>query len=222
MITLSHIKKHPQIQEFIRQTDVVLTDLSYTDHGIRHSNLVARRAKQIAEDLKLSQREGELAAIGGFCHDMGNFLSRPRHNYYGALLFHQVFSGKMDDRELVTVIQAIANHDEHKEMLSFSSPVGAIVVLADKSDVHRSRVTATTLREIKSDIHDRVNYATKSSKIEVDRKKKRIILTLRIDTSFVQIMEYFEIFTERMVMCRKAAAFLGHSFGLIINKFKLM
>lgn len=219
-MTLSQVKKHPQILEFIKQTEIALAALSYTDHGFRHSNLVADRARTIASEIGLSQKEGELAAIAGFCHDMGNFLSRTYHNYLAPLLFHQVFQKDFNPKELAVIMQAIANHD--KEEMNFTNSVSAVLVLADKSDVHRSRVLNKVLEEIKTDIHDRVNYATKDSHLKIDKKKKRITLTLKIDTNFVPIVEYFEIFTERMVFCRKAAQYLGYSFGLVINNFKLL
>ena len=219
MITLSQVKKHPQILEFIKQTEITLVELSYTDHGLRHSNLVADRARTIAKEIGLSKKEGELAAIAGFCHDMGNFLSRSLHNYFAALLFQQIFDNDFDPKELVTIMQAIANHDKKQDDMSFASPVSALVVLADKSDVHCSRVIVKVMKEIKADIHDRVNHATKSCCLKIDKEKKRITLTLKIDTNFVPIMEYFEIFTERMVFCRKAAEYLGYDFGLVINKF---
>ncbi len=222
MLTLSKIKKDPQILEFIKQTEKVLAALSYTDHGFRHANLVADRARKIAREIGLNKEEEEMAAIAGFCHDMGNFLSRTLHNYFGALLFHQVFQNQFQPQKLVTIMQAISNHDKRIEDMSFANAVSAIVVLSDKSDVHRSRVIAKNIEEIKTDIHDRVNYATRMSSIEADKKKKRITLTLKIDTNFVPIMEYFEIFTERMVFCRKAAESLGYDFGLIINKFRLL
>ncbi len=222
MMTLSEIKKHPQISEFIKQTERVLSDLLYTDHGFRHANLVADRAEMIVKQIGIDKREGELAAIAAFCHDMANFMSRTYHNYFGALLFHQVFSQDFKPNELSVVMQAIANHDKRIEDISFGSLASAVVVLADKSDVHRSRVTVKVMDKIKTDIHDRVNYATRASSLKVDKNKKRIILTLRIDTNFVPIMEYFEIFTQRMVFCREAANFLGYDFGLVINKFKLL
>lgn len=243
MITLAKVKKNLQILEFIKSTENALADLSYTDHGLRHSNLVAVRARAIAKEIGLTEREGELAAIAGFCHDMGNFLSRTYHNYFGALLFHQVFQDEAEPKELVTITRAIANHDKNIEGVAFASPISAVAILADKSDVHRSRVVVTEMEEIKADIHDRVNYATRASRLTVDpvrgykggveaqskrtsngveEKKKRITLTLRIDTNFVPIMEYFEIFTDRMVFCRKAAEYLGYNFGLIINKFRLL
>lgn len=220
MITLSQVKKNPQILEFIKQTETALAALSYTDHGFRHSNLVADRARTIAKEIGLNKREQELAAIAAFCHDMGNFLSRHLHNYLAAMLFHQVFSKDSEADDIAIISQAIANHD--KEEMSFINPIPAVVVLADKSDVHRSRVITKFIDEIKTDIHDRVNYATKESHLKIDRAKKRITLTLKIDTNFVPIVEYFEIFTERMVFCRKAAKYLGYDFGLVINKFRLL
>ncbi len=214
------VKNNPQILEFIKQTEVSLAALSYTDHGLRHSKVVSDRAFQIAKAIGISEKEGELAAIAGFCHDMGNFLSRTYHHYLGAMLFHQVFSKEFNPQDLVLVLQAISNHDRNE--MSFTNAVSALVVLADKSDVHRSRVITTALDKIKADIHDRVNFSTRSSSLNVDKKKKRITLTLKIDTNFTPIMEYFEIFTGRMVYCRRAAEYLGYNFGIVINKIRLL
>ena len=222
MMTLDKVKGNLQVSEFIRQTESVLAALSYTDHGFRHTNLVASRARRISQEIGLNKKEEEMSAIAGYCHDMGNFLSRSLHNYLGALLFHQVFQNDFEPQELVTIMQAISNHDKRMEDMSFASAVSAVVVLADKSDVHRSRVIVKDMKEIKADIHDRVNYATRASSLAVDKRRKRITLTLRIDTNFVPIMEYFEIFTDRMVFCRKAAESLGYDFGLIINRFRLL
>ena len=220
MITLKEVKSNPQILEFINQTEESMRALSYTNHGLRHSSVVAQRATQIVKEIGLGEREGELAAISGFCHDMGNFMTRNLHHHMGAILFGQVFSGKMDPKELAIVMQAISTHD--KDEMNFTDNVSAILVLADKSDVDRSRVNETDMREIKSDIHDRVNYAARESKIKVNKEKKNITLTLKIDTNFCPIIEYFEVFTERMTFCRKAAQFLGYDFGLVINKFRLL
>lgn len=222
MFNLSDVKKNPQILEFIKKTESTLAALSYTDHGLRHVNIVSDRAKIIAEEIGLSEREGELASIAGFCHDMGNFISRSHHNYFAALLFNQVFSKEIEAKEMADVMQAIANHDKQQEDMSFASSISAVVVLADKSDVHRSRVTGRKMEDIKSDIHDRVNYATTNCNLKFDKAKKRITLTLKIDVNIVPIMEYFEIFTDRMVFCRLAAKYLGYNFGLVINNFKLL
>ena len=222
MLTLSQVKKNQQVLEFIRQTETTLAALSFTDHGLRHANLVADRAKTIAKEIGLNENNQGLAAIASFCHDMGNFISRSHHNYFASLLFYQVFNKDFVAQDLVTIMQAIANHDKSQEDMSFASPISAIVVLADKSDVHRSRVISQKMEDIEKDIHDRVNYATKESRLRVDKAKKRITLTLKIDTNIVPIMEYFEIFTDRMVFCRLAAQYLGYNFGLIINKFRLL
>lgn len=220
MVTLSQVKQNSQILEFIKQTEKTLAALSYTDHGLRHANLVADRARNIAKEVGLSKDDQELAAIASFCHDMGNFLSRTYHHYLASLLFHQVFNNQFKPEEISKIMQAIANHD--KAEMNFSNSVSAVVVLADKSDVDRSRVIVQKIEQIKTDIHDRVNYATKDSSVKIDKVKKRITLILKIDTNFVPIIEYFEIFTDRMVFCRKAAEFLGYKFGLVINKFRLL
>ncbi|MFH0856516.1 MAG: HD domain-containing protein [bacterium] len=216
MLTLSDIKKNPQVLEFIKQTEISLNALSYTEHGLRHAELVTARAREIANRIGLEKREVELAEIAGFVHDMGNFLSRTYHNYLASLLFHQIFMDDFPPAEIAIIMQAIANHD--KEEMKFTSAISAVVVLADKSDVHYSRVTD----DGDDDIHDRVNRATELSRLKIDKNKKRIILNLQINTSSVSVMEYFEIFTERMVYCRKAAEFLGYDFGLVINNFKLL
>jgi len=135
-----------------------------------------------------------------------------------------VFKNEFPIAQVSEIMQAIASHDSnhYKEEMNFSSPVSAILVIADKSDVRRERVYTKDLREIKRDIHSRVNYATYWSKLKIDKKKRKITLTLKIDTKFVPIIEYFEIFTQRMVYCRQAAKYLGYKFGLLINNFKLL
>jgi metal-dependent HD superfamily phosphatase/phosphodiesterase len=220
MLKLSEVIKNPFVIEFLRQTEIALEALEYTEHGFFHADLVAKRAKYLAKEIGLSKREIELAAIAGYCHDFGNFMGRTQHHYWGALLFHQIFQNFFDPKEISLIIQAIANHD--KEEMKFSNKISAIVVLADKSDVRRSRVIDKNWREIKKDVHDRVNFATTKNQLKVDKKRKRIILNLKIDTKLVPIMEYFEIFTERMVYCQKAARFLGYKFNLIINNTKLL
>lgn len=220
MLTLSQVINHPQIKEFLKQTALSLAALAYTEHSFRHADLVGKRALSLAAKIGLVQRQQELAGIAGYCHDMGNFLGRTQHHYWGALLFHQIFQEQLLAKELSLVIQAITNHD--KEEMKLTNKISAIVVLADKSDVHRSRVITRSLEEIKKDIHDRVNYATTRAKLRVDENKKAITLLLRIDTKFVPVMEYFEIFTLRMAYCREAAKFLGYKFNLVINNFRLL
>ena len=220
MMTLSQVKKNPQIAEFVNQSAISLTFEGYTDHGLSHLDLVADRARNIAKEIGLSQKEQELSAIAAFCHDTGNFLWRTNHHYFGALLFHQVFQNDFPAKALFFIMQAIANND--KKEMKFSNPVSAFWVLVDKSEVRRSRVLVKNIDKIKADIHDRVNYATTMSKLGVNKEKKVISLVLKIDTSFVPVIEYFEIFTERMAYCREAARYLGYKFGLVINNFKLL
>ena len=224
MITFAKIKNNSHLLEFIKQSERALKNEGYTNHGLAHVQLVADRARTVAREMGLSKEEQEMAAISGFCHDMGNFLSRSYHQYFGALLFYQVFKNEFPIAQVSEIMQAIASHDSnhYKEEMNFSSPVSAILVIADKSDVRRERVYTKDLREIKRDIHSRVNYATYWSKLKIDKRKKKITLTLKIDTKFVPIIEYFEIFTQRMVYCRQAAKYLGYKFGLLINNFKLL
>jgi uncharacterized protein len=225
MLTLQKIKKNLQVLEFIKQSEISLKALGYTEHGLRHANLVAGRAQEMAQEIGLNKRKQELAALAGFCHDMGNFLGRSHHHYWGALLFHQLFSVQGEEadfnpQEMTWIMQAISNHDKYD--MKLTNPISAIVILADKSDVHRFRVRSQAKSKIREDLHDRVNYATTKSQIKVDKAKKKINLTLKIDTNFCSIMEYFEIFTERMSYCRQAAEYLGYRFSLIINNFKLL
>lgn len=220
MLNLNQVKKNSKVLEFIKQTEKSLKASGYTEHGLDHSNLVAKRARKIAKEIGLSEKEQELSAIAGFCHDMASFVSRNKHHYFGALLFHQVFQNDFSPQEISKIMRAISMHD--RDEMELSNPISATLILADKSDVHRSRVLVKKMNRIKADIHDRVNFATTMSKLLVDKKKKRITLILKIDTNFVPVIEYFEIFTQRMVYCRQAAQYLGYQFGLVINNFKLL
>ncbi len=220
MLNFRQIKNHPQVLEFIKQSELSIKALDYTEHGLRHANLVAQEAQKLAKKIGLSKQGQELVAIAGFCHDMGNFLGRTQHHYWGALLFHQIFQNDFSPRELTWITQAIVNHDKYT--MKLTSPISAIVVLADKSDVHRERVASRSMEKIRADIHDRVNYAVTRSDLKIDKAKKQIMLILKIDRKFVPIMEYFEIFTDRMAYCRRAANYLGYKFSLVINNFKLL
>jgi len=219
-LKLKKVVNDPRIVEFIKQSDKVLEVEGYTEHGLRHIGLVATRARYIARKVGLTKREQELAAIAGYTHDIGNFLGRTQHHYWSALLFSQLYLEKYNHHEIIAIMQAIANHD--KDEMKLSSALSAVVVIADKSDVNRERVLVKGIKNVQQDIHDRVNYATTESKLVVSTKKKEIKLALKIDSEFVPIMEYFEIFTDRMSYCRKAAAFLGFKFALEINKVKLL
>ncbi|MFA5022448.1 MAG: HD domain-containing protein [Patescibacteria group bacterium] len=222
-LTLDLVKQNPKIKDFVNQTERYLNALGYTDHGTRHINIVADRAKSLAHKLGLSEREQELASIAGYCHDMGNFLGRTQHHYWASFLFSQVFLNEVDNpNDVSTIIQAIVSHD--KDELKIVNKVTAVLILADKSDVHRSRVKNHKMRQNdpQEDIHDRVNYAVIDNDLIVDPKKKIITLRMQLDTKFSAPLEYFEIFTERMAFCRIAAEYLSYKFGLEINNFKLL
>ena len=219
-MNISQIKKNHIFLEFIKQAENSLSVLGYTEHGLKHATLVSERCRMLAREIDLSDNKQELSEIAGICHDIGNFLSRTNHHYFGALLFSQIFGNDFEPEDLAIIMQAISNHD--KDEMKFANPVSAILVLADKSDVRRSRVLLKDMNKIKADIHNRVNFATNFSKLVVSKKNKTITLNLKINTKFVPIMEYFEIFTERMAYCRKAAEYLGYKFCLVINNFKLL
>lgn len=219
-LTLTEVKTNLAIKNFIKQTEKYLDAFGYTDHGFRHINIAADRAKAIGKKIGISAREQELAAIAAYCHDMANFLGRDQHHYWAALLFFQIFLSEADNPDDVsTIAQAIVSHD--KQDLKIISKVSALLVLADKSDVHRSRVR-TKIRPTQFDIHDRVNYAVIGNDLLIDPRKRLITLRLKLDTKFSAPLEYFEIFTDRMTFCRLAAQYLGYKFSLEINRFKLL
>ncbi len=220
MVTLKDVTSNPLIQEYTHQTGEYMKFVGYTDHGLAHAEIVAQRARAVAKAAKLQPREQELAAIAGYCHDMGNFLGRTQHHYWGGLLFGQTFQSRMEPKELTTVMQAIVAHD--KDEIKIPSLVAACLILADKSDVRRSRVFDGSPQNRAADIHDRLNYATTGNEFVVDSKKKTVTLKVKIDTALAPVMEYFEIFTERMEYSRKAGERLGFKFGLVINHFKLL
>lgn len=220
-LTLKLVKENPKIQDFIKQTEKYLDSMGYTDHGQRHINIASDRAKSIAKKIGMSVREQELSAIAAYCHDMGNFLGRTQHHYWAALLFSQVFLNEADNpNDVSTIAQAIVSHD--KDDLKIVSKVTAVLILADKSDVHRSRVKKSKSQNLKKDIHDRVNYAIIDNSLIVKPTSKIITLRLKLDLKFSAPLEYFEIFTERMAFCRVAAKYLGYKFSLEINNFKLL
>jgi len=194
--------------------------IGFTDHGFGHAKVVSERAEYLAKACKLPKREQELARIAGWCHDMGNFMGRTQHHYWGAILFGQAMQSKINPGELTAVMQAIANHD--KEDITIPSALTACVVIADKSDVRRNRVFDKTKKNLGQDIHDRVNHAVTSNQLKVDLKKKTITLLLKIDTRRSSIEEYFEIFAERMSYCRHAAEVLGCKFGIVVNKVQVL
>jgi metal-dependent HD superfamily phosphatase/phosphodiesterase len=175
----------------------------------------------VASKVGLDESETEYAGIAGFCHDMGNFLGRDLHHHWASLLFHQVFSSQINDIEgMVKIMQAISNHDKDEAKLVNNTT--AVLIIADKSDVHRDRVKEKDKEKVKLDIHNRVNYSITRNDLDVNPDTKIITLMLDLDQKFTPIMDYFEIFTGRMNYCRKSAEYLGYRFKLVINDFELL
>jgi uncharacterized protein len=219
VVNLPQVKSHPAVKTFIRLADDYLGELGYTEHGFRHAKIVARDARKLLKNLGYEKREPERAAIAGYLHDMGNFISRAGHPQSGAVISYQILSELgMPYKEIGIVLGAVGNHEEG--IGQPVSPEGAALILADKADVHRSRVRNKDPETF--DIHDRVNYAAESSVLSVDIEKRTLTLELLIDTTLCKIMEYFEIFLERMAMCRRAAEFLDCQFRLVINGTELL
>ena len=219
VINLPQVKAHPAVKTFIRLADDYLGELGYTEHGFRHAKIVARDARKLLKGLGYEKREPERAAIAGYLHDMGNFISRAGHPQSGAAISYQILGELgMPYKEIGIVLGAVGNHEEG--IGQPVSPEGAALILADKADVHRSRVRNKDPETF--DIHDRVNYAAEASALSVDAEKRTLTLELLIDTTLCKIMEYFEIFLERMAMCRRAAEFLDCQFRLVINGTELL
>lgn len=218
-VTLEDVRHDHEVQVFVRKADENLGVLGYTEHGPRHCGLVADIAHNVLLRLGYPQRTAELAAIAGYLHDIGNGINRLDHGIGAALLSRHILERLgMGPDEYAEVMCAIGNHEEQYGQAV--SPLAAAVILGDKSDVHRSRVRV--LDPETDDIHDRVNMATTRSFLKVDADERTITLDLEIDTDIIQLMQYFEIFMARMMMCRRAAEFLGCRFGLVINGTRLL
>ena len=214
-ITLGDIQSDPQLSLYIASADRVMDAMGYTEHGFRHAHLVGKIAYQVLRRLGFSQREAELARVAGYLHDMGNALTRDGHGQSGAMLAYQVLRDRADGVDLMAIMAAIANHEEAEG--TAVSPVSAAVILADKADVHRSRVRRPAEVDLTGDIHDRVNYAVEQSFLRVDSDARTVSLELTIDTKISQVMEYFEIFLGRMQLCRHAAEAIDARFQLFAN-----
>lgn len=219
IVTLEEVKKNPQVRMLIEKADSVLAQMGYTEHGQRHCGLAANIAHNIMLRLKYPEYKAQQAAIAAYLHDIGNVVNRDYHAQTGAVIAYQILSSMaMPFEDVLEIVTAIGNHDE-KDGYPVND-ICAAVILADKSDVHRSRVR--NLEMIKQDIHDRVNYAATSSFLRIDEEKKTAALEITIDTSISQVMEYFEIFLSRMIVCRRAAEFLNLQFNLEINGNRLL
>jgi metal-dependent HD superfamily phosphatase/phosphodiesterase len=223
MLTYEEIKKNDEITTYIKKGNDVLGEIGYTEHGFAHAGRVAETAGRILELLEYPNRTTELAKIAAYMHDIGNCINRNDHAQSGAIMAFRILNGmQADPEDIADIVSAIGNHDEGTG--SPISPVSAALILADKSDVRRTRVRykSRNAQKISEDIHDRVNYAVEKSDITILPQEKMAVLSLTIDTEISPVMEYFEIFLTRMVLCRKAADYLGLRFELNINNIKLL
>jgi metal-dependent HD superfamily phosphatase/phosphodiesterase len=217
-VTLKEVRHDSRVRTYITRANEQMEAIGYTEHGHRHAGIVSTIARSILVSLERDEREAELAAIAGYLHDMGCAVNRIGHVEAGAMMAFTILTDMgMPPGEIATVIGAIGNHDEpNGEPISAAS---AAVIIADKSDVHFSRVQVAD--PLKFDRHDRVNYAVQKSYLRVDKTAKTIVLELEINTEHASVMEYFEIFVLRMVLCHRAAAFLGCKFHLNVNGVNL-
>lgn len=213
------IFQNNEVRAYIQRGNDNLGVIGFTEHGFAHAKRSSDTAREILTALGYPQRDCQLAAIAGFMHDIGNTVNRVDHAHSGALMAFTILNKlNMPPEEIGLVCSAIGHHDE--ETAFPVNPLAAALILSDKSDVRRSRVRKDAVLE--ADIHDRVNYAVESSRLEIEPERKLCIFTIEIATEICPVMEYFEIFLERMVLCRKAAQTLGLQFELIINGTRLL
>ena len=214
MLTFQEVKKNEAIRTYIQRADESLIALGYTEHSFAHVTQVAERAGYILETLGYPARTVELAKIAGFLHDIGNLVNRVDHSQSGAVMAFRILDNlNCDPAEIATIVTAIGNHDEGTGIPT--SSVAAALILADKCDVRRSRVRNQDISMF--DIHDRVNYSVKNAELTINQEVTQILLDLTVDTEYGSVMDYFEIFMGRMILCRKAAEKLGLQFKLKIN-----
>ena len=215
MVRFEDIKNSPEIKNYIEAADESLAALGYTEHSFAHVTKVATMAADLLAALDYSERDVELVKIAGYMHDIGNLVNRIDHSQSGAILAFRILSNMgMDSKEIARIVSAIGNHDEGVGVPV--SPIAAALILADKSDVRRTRVRNDSPATF--DIHDRVNYSVYESHLDVNAGERSVLLKLKIDTGISSIMDYFAIFLGRMNMCKSAAEKLGLKFGLIINE----
>lgn len=214
MITIEEVKADKAIHTYIEKEDEALIALGFTEHSFTHVGKVSKTAKDILLKLGYPERDAELAEIAGYLHDIGNIVNRTDHAQSGAIMAFRILDnmGASAD-DIATIITAIGNHDEGTAVPV--NPITAALILADKTDVRASRVRNTDIKSF--DIHDRVNYSVKRADLDISTEKKEIELKLQIDTDFCSVMDYFEIFLGRMILCRKATEKLGLRFRLSVN-----
>ena len=214
MLTYETIIKSAAIKTYITRADESLAALGYTEHSFSHVMHVAQMAGYILKTMGFDARTIELAKIAGYLHDIGNLVNRKDHSQSGAVMAWSILNDMgCDPAEMATIVTAIGNHDEGTGVPV--NAVAAAMILADKADVRRSRVRNKDISTF--DIHDRVNYSVKHSVLNINEEKTQITLSLTIDTQYGSVMDYFEIFMQRMILCRKAAERLGLKFRLVIN-----
>ena len=218
-VTYEDVRNSEEIRTYIKQADESLKAIGYTEHSFAHCTKVAKVAGDLLEKLGYDAHEVELARIAGFMHDIGNVVNRIDHAQSGAMMAFRILDKMgMPPEDVATVITAIGNHDE--QTAAAVNAAAAALIIADKTDVRRSRVRNRST--INFDIHDRVNYAAEKSDVILEPDSKTITLDLKINTEICAVMDYFEIFTGRMLLCRKAAEFLGLQFKLDINDVYLL
>ena len=219
MLTFEQVQNNPAIRTYIQRADESLIALGFTEHSFAHVGMVARNAAYILETLGYPQRTVEVAKIAAFLHDIGNLVNRVDHSQSGAVMAFRILDNlDRDPEEIATIVTAIGNHDEGTGLPV--NAVAAALILADKSDVRRSRVRNQDPSTF--DIHDRVNYSVKRSQLKINEEHTLIKLKLFVDTKYGSVMDYFEIFMQRMILCRKAAEKLGLQFKLMINEQQLI
>lgn len=219
MITAKDVFSNPEINAYIEAGNNTLGAIGYTEHGFAHAKRSSNCADNILRTLGYDERTCELAAIAGYLHDIGNVINRADHAHSGALMAFTLLN-KMDmpADEISLVCSAIGHHDEKTAYPV--NEIAAALIISDKTDVRRARVRKDAV--IATDIHDRVNYAVEKSTFKIDKENAVCIFNIKIDTEICPVMEYFEIFLDRMVLCRKAAAFFNLQFELIVNDTRLL
>lgn len=214
MITIEQVKADQAIHTYIEKEDEALKALGFTEHSFTHVGKVSKTAREILLKLGYPERDAELAEIAGYLHDIGNIVNRTDHAQSGAVMAFRILDNMgASPSDIATIITAIGNHDEGTAVAV--NPITAALILADKTDVRASRVRNTDVKSF--DIHDRVNYSVKRADLEISVEKREIELKLLIDTDFCSVMDYFEIFLGRMILCRKAAERLELRFRLSVN-----
>ena len=218
-MSYEEIRNNPTIRTYIQKADQSLAALGFTEHSFAHVTRVAEMAGYILTTLGYPERTVEIAKIAGYLHDMGNLVNRVDHSQSGAVMAFRILDNLgFDPEEIATIVTAIGNHDEGTGVPV--DEVAAALILADKSDVRRSRVRNQDIQNF--DIHDRVNYSVTKSELKINEAHTLIKLKLSVDTRFGSVMDYFEIFMGRMILCRKAAEKLGLQFKLMINEQQLI